>query len=221
MEKTIDLSKLIKILKKNLKWLIILPIIFLILSLLLTYLFLKPEYEASTQVLVNQKEENKDMMVQQVQSDIQLVKTYSEIIQSPRILNQVSKKLKKDYSGKQLASMLSVKNQTESQIMDITVKSENKKDAQKIANTVAEVFSKDAGKIMSINNVSILSKADTAVQTSPKPVINAVIGIFLGLIIALIIIFLKEIMDKRIKTEEEIEEILDLPVLGSIPDLRK
>ncbi len=71
--------------------------------------------------------------------------------------------------------------------------------------------------IMNVDNVSILSKADTnGKQISPKPLVNLVVGIFLGLIVALIIIFLKEILDKRIKTEEDVEEILGLPVLGVI-----
>ncbi|CAL29260.1 Wzz/FepE/Etk N-terminal domain-containing protein [Staphylococcus carnosus] len=221
MEKTIDLSKLIKILKKNLKWLIILPLVFLVVGMILTFFVIKPEYEASTQVLVNQKEKNSDMMAQQVQSNIQLVKTYSEIIKSPRILDKVSKKLNGKYSSKEISGMLTVNNQAESQIMNITVKSKNKKDAKNIANTIAKVFSKDADQIMSIDNVSILSKADSATKVSPKPAINAIISLFLGIIVALVLISFKEILDRRIKTEEEAEELLDLPVLGSIPEFMK
>ena len=37
-----------------------------------------------------------------------------------------------------------------------------------------------------------------------------------GLILALIVIFIKEMIDKRIKTEEDVENELDIPVLGSI-----
>lgn len=221
MEKTIDLSKLIKILEKNLKWLIILPIIFLIGSLIFTFAFVKPKYAASTQVLVNQKEMDKQVMAQQVQSNIQLVKTYSEIIKSPRILDKASKELDGKYSSGKLSSMLTVTNQAESQIMDISVESGSKKDSKKIANTIAEVFSKDADKIMNIDNVSILSKAETAKQVAPKPVVSSIVALLLGLLVALFIIAIKEMFDKRIKTDEDVEEILNLPVLGSIPDLRK
>lgn len=221
MEKTIDLSKLIKIFKKNLKWLIILPLIFLIVGMILTFLFVQPKYAASTQVLVNQKEKNSDMMAQQVQSNIQLVKTYSEIIKSPRILDKVSKKLGGKYSEKELSSMLTVTNQTESQIMNITVTSKNKKDAPKVANKIAKVFSDDASDIMNIDNVSILSKANEAKKVEPKPLMNGVISVFSGLLVALFIIFIKEVFDRRIKTEEEVEELLRLPVLGSIPEFTK
>lgn len=221
MEKAIDLNKLIKILKKNLKILITLPLIALVIGILLSVLVFKPEYEASTQILVNQKEHDGDMMAQQVQSNLQLVKTYSDIIKSPRILDEVSKQLKGKHSAKELSSMLTVDNQAESQIMNINVRSGNEKDAQNVANKITKVFSDEASQIMNIDNVSILSKAEQAKKVSPKPVQNAIVAFLLGIIISLVIIFLKETLDKRIKTEEDVEEILNLPVLGSIPDLKK
>ncbi|UXS36963.1 Wzz/FepE/Etk N-terminal domain-containing protein [Staphylococcus delphini] len=222
MEETIDLSKLFSILKKNMKYLIIIPIVFLVLSMVVTFLFITPKYSSSTQVLVNQKETDSQMMSQQVQSDLQLVNTYSEIIKSPRILDKVSKNLKGRYSSNEILGMLTVSNQAESQILNIAVENESREAAGKVANEIANVFSKDVSKIMNVDNVSILSKADhNGDKVSPQPLINAVTGVFLGLIIALIIIFLKEILDKRIKTEEDVEELLDLPVLGTIQDFSK
>lgn len=217
MEETVDLSKLFTILKKNMKYLIVLPIVFLVLSMVITFIFMTPKYSSSTQILVNQKETDNQMMAQQVQSNLQLVNTYSEIIKSPRILDKVSKNLKGKYSSNDISGMVTVSNQAESQILNIAVENESREAASKVANEIANVFSKDVNKIMNVDNVSILSKADTnGTPISPKPIINAVVGIFLGLIVALIIIFLKEMLDKRIKTEEDVEEILGLPVLGVI-----
>ncbi|MHD0397960.1 YveK family protein [Staphylococcus simulans] len=221
MEKTIDLGNLMTALKKNIKLIILLPLIFLIVGLLASFLLIQPKYAATSQVLVNQKESSNEMMAQQVQSNIQLVKTYSEIIKSPRILDKVSKELDGKYSEKELSEMLTVNNQAESQIMNITVESKNKKDAAKVANTISKVFSDDASKIMNIDNVSTLSKAETAKKVAPKPIIYGLISLILGLIIALIIVTLKELLDRRIKTEKEVEEILGLPVLGSISDFGK
>lgn len=218
MEKSTDLGKVMTALKKHIKLLLLLPLLFLILSLLLSFFVIQPKYSATTQVLVNQKESNNDMMAQQVQSNIQLVKTYSEIIKSPRILDEVSKKMKGKYSSKEISSMLTVNNQAESQIMNITVEGKSKKDATKVANTISKVFSDDASKIMNIDNVSTLSKAEDAKKVAPKPFVNIIISVFVGLVIAVILIILMEVMDRRIKTEEDVEKILDLPVLGSIPE---
>ena len=67
---------------------------FVVISLLITIFLMKPKYEANTQVLVNQKESNEQYRAQEVQSNIQLVNTYSEILKSPRILEDVAKKIK-------------------------------------------------------------------------------------------------------------------------------
>ncbi|MHD0382998.1 YveK family protein [Staphylococcus simulans] len=221
MEKTIDLSNFFTALKKNIKLLIILPLLFLVIGLLISFFLIQPRYAATSQVLVSQNETNNEIMAQQVQSNIQLVKTYSEIIKSPRILDKVSKELNGKYSEKELFNMLTVNNQAESQIMNITIESKSKKDASKIANTVSKVFSKDASKIMNIDNVSTLSKAENGKKVAPKPIINGLVGLLLGLIIALIIITMKELLDKRIKTENDVQESLGLPVLGSISEFNK
>ncbi|PTU84623.1 capsule biosynthesis protein CapA [Staphylococcus pasteuri] len=220
MENSLDLSKFMKSIKKNWKLLLILPIIFMLIALLMTMFLMKPKYESNTQVLVNQKEKKSELMAQEVQSNIQLVNTYSEIVKSPRILDEVAKKNKK-YSASEIKSMLTATTQAESQILNVNVESGSKKDAEKVANDIAKVFSDEMPDIMNVDNVTILSKANgTASKVSPSLIINLAIGLILGLILALIIIILKEIFDKRIRTEEDIERELNIPVLGSIQKLK-
>lgn len=152
------------------KILIILPLLFLIISAIVTFFVLSPKYQANTQILVNQtKGDNPQFMAQEVQSNIQLVNTYKEIVKSPRILDEVSKDLNDKYSPSKLSSMLTITNQENTQLINIQVKSGHKQDSEKIANSFAKVTSKQIPKIMSVDNVSILSKADgTAVKVAPK-----------------------------------------------------
>lgn len=220
MENTLDFTRIWEIIKKNWMIFLILPIIFLLLSLTYTFLIAQPKYEASTQVLVNQKEKDKDIMAQQVQSNIQLVNTYSEILKSPRILDKVAKK-EKDYSSTKLSKMILVNTEAESQILNVSVRANSEKKSEKIANDVANVFKKEIPKIMSVDNVTILSKANgTSKKVSPKTTTNIVGGLLLGLVIAIVIVVLKEILDKRIKSEEDVKKELNVPVLGSIPKLK-
>ncbi|NGY93898.1 hypothetical protein F3K44_31540 [Bacillus megaterium] len=59
---------------------------------LISHYALKPVYRASTQILVNSKKtDDPSLNANQVQTNIQLVNTYSEIIKSPVILEKVSK----------------------------------------------------------------------------------------------------------------------------------
>ncbi|CAD2071598.1 Wzz/FepE/Etk N-terminal domain-containing protein [Phocicoccus pinnipedialis] len=217
MEQTIDLGDLFKIIKKYLWVFILLPLIFLGAALAVSLFIITPKYEATTQLLVNEKPTDNLQMAQQIQSNLKLVNTYTEIIKSPRILDEVEKNIDQVYSADEIREMLSVNNQAESQVLNINVTSEAPEISNVLANTISEVFSDEVVDIMSVDNVSILSVAEgDAKQVEPRTPINAVIGLFIGFILALALVFLKEMTDTRIRTEEHVEEILELPILGTI-----
>ncbi|HFV7322454.1 TPA: Wzz/FepE/Etk N-terminal domain-containing protein [Staphylococcus aureus] len=217
MKEKFDLVKLLNILKKNIKLLLILPAICLVVSTVLTFFVMPDKYTASTQILVNMKKSSSDLAFQNVQSSLQSVNTYTEIIKSPRILDKVSREFDGQYSTAELNSFLKVTNQTNSQIITVSVTTGNKSESDKIVNRISKVFAHDMPKIMSVDNVTILSSAhDNAVKVSPIVSVNLVISIIVGIVLAILIIFLKELLDKRIKTEEDVESQLGLPILGSI-----
>ncbi|MCO4329157.1 Wzz/FepE/Etk N-terminal domain-containing protein [Staphylococcus hyicus] len=218
MENTIDLSKTLHILKKYIWLLILSPLILLALSVIITFMLIKPQYEATTQILVNQEKAQDPIQQQQnVQGTLQQVNTYAEIVNSPRILEKVAKNLNNKYSVSSLKSKVEVQSSAQSQVITVNVHADSKSEAEKIANELIKVYKKEMPEIMDINNVSILSKADgTAKQVSPNIPMNLFLGFILGLILALLFIFMKELTDTRIKDEQDIEDHLKLPVLGSI-----
>lgn len=167
MKEKFDLVKLLNILKKNIKLLLILPAICLVVSTALTFFVMPDKYTASTQILVNMKKSSSDLAFQNVQSSLQSVNTYTEIIKSPRILDKVSREFDGQYSTAELNSFLKVTNQTNSQIITVSVTTGNKSESDKIVNRISKVFAHDMPKIMSVDNVTILSSAhDNAVSNS-------------------------------------------------------
>ncbi|MBF7016770.1 Wzz/FepE/Etk N-terminal domain-containing protein [Staphylococcus durrellii] len=220
MNSTLNLLEIRKIVKKNIVLLITLPLLFLIISIIVTNYFIDNKYVAKTQLLVYEKQSqplNFNNKVQEIQSNLQLVNTYSEIVKSPRILEKVAKDSNVSYEADALAKMLTVTNQTDTQILNIAIQSKDAKEAELIANNVAKTFQKEIPKIMDVNNVSILSNANnTAIQVSPKLLINTTIGLTSGIMLAIIIVIIRQITDKRIKNEADVKENLDIPVLGLI-----
>ncbi|KYH14168.1 Wzz/FepE/Etk N-terminal domain-containing protein [Staphylococcus kloosii] len=220
MNSTLNLLEIRKIVRKNIVLLITVPLIFLFISIVITNYFIDDKYVAKTQLLVYEKKTqplNFNNKVQEIQSNLQLVNTYSEIIKSPRILDKVAKDSNIIYEADALAKMLTVTNQTDTQILNIAIQSKNAKEAELIANNVAKTFQKEIPKIMDVNNVSILSNANnSAVQVSPKLLINATIGFASGAVLAIIVIVIRHLTDKRIKNETDVKENLDIPVLGLI-----
>lgn len=218
MEGKVDLSRIFKVLRKNIKKLITIPVIFMILSAIFTSLFVTPKYAASTQILVNQKQiENNVVNPNNVQNSLQSVNTYAEIIKSPRILERVSKELDYKYDVKELSSFVKVTNQSNSQIINVSIVTENAKVSAKIANKVAKVFAKEVPDIMDVDNVSVLSKAsDTENKVAPNITNNMLLTGLAALGLTLLIIYLKHILDRRIKTEQDVLDELQLPVLDVI-----
>ncbi|MCH4475892.1 Wzz/FepE/Etk N-terminal domain-containing protein [Staphylococcus haemolyticus] len=219
MEKKNGFTHMLELFRKNWKLMVLLPIVLMLISLLISMFLMKPAYQANTQVLVNQKNKDSQVMAQEVQGNIQLINTYSEILESPRIIDAVAKNEK--FSANEIAEMISVESGANSQILNINVKGSDKKTTEKIANKTAKVFQNKMPDIMNVDNVSILSSADnTANQISPKTLVNCLIGFIIGILLSLIIIGLKQVFDKRIKTEEDVLNELNLPVLGSIQKLK-
>ncbi|MCO4096696.1 capsule biosynthesis protein CapA [Macrococcoides canis] len=217
MEEVIDISKVLNLLKRNWKFIVGLSLLGAIIAAAISFFLIKPTYSASTQILVNSNSDNTQLELQANQTDLQLINTYNEIIKSPVILDKVANNLK---TNNNLSSNISVSNSTQSKVITINATAKNYRDAAKIVNETAKVFSKEVGKIMKTDNVTVLTKADEDLKASPvkpKPLINTLIGLILGLVLALAISFLNSILDKRVKTEEDVQEILGIPVIGMIP----
>ncbi|WP_414052819.1 YveK family protein [Macrococcus animalis] len=218
MEEVLDLGKLLKILKKNLMAIIGLSMMGALIAALISFFLITPIYSSSTQILVNKSESPSQMEFQANQTDLQLINTYSEIIKSPVILDEVSKNLGLKTN---LQKNVSVANTAQSKVISITVTAKSNSVAVKIANEITKVFQKKINKIMKVDNVTVLTKAKNnpnAYPIKPAPLLNIALGLFIGALIGLVIAFLKYLFDNRIQSEEDVKNILNIPVLGTIPN---
>ncbi|MEH6840647.1 Wzz/FepE/Etk N-terminal domain-containing protein [Priestia megaterium] len=226
MEETISLRDLFQVLRKRLWLIALIAIVAATISAVISFFILTPVYQTSTQILVNQaKSEQQLYNAGAVQTNVQLISTYNDIIKSPAILDTVIEKLKLDGSAKSLSGQIQVTSAQNSQVALITVQDTNAKRATEIANTTASVFQQKVPKIMNMNidNVSILSKADLAASKSPvkpQPILNISIALVVGLMVGIGLSFLLEYLDNTLKTEQDIENILELPVMGVITNIK-
>lgn len=216
-EETISLGELFSILKRS-KWLIAsLTILAALIAFLVSSFVISPTYEASTQVLVAPKESQNNMIdSSQIQSSVTLVNTYRVIIQSPAILEQVQKNVVG--APDNISNLITVNSEQNSQVINIAVQHTSPVLATDIANEISRVFSKEVPELMSVDNVKVLSDANVPMfPVKPNILLNTAIAAVLGMMIGVAIAFLKVVLDRRIKTEQDVETILELPVLGSIP----
>ncbi|MBO9130034.1 Wzz/FepE/Etk N-terminal domain-containing protein [Bacillus sp. 165] len=219
MEETISLQELFQVLRKRLWMIAGITVAAAMISAIVSYFFITPIYQSSTQILVNQKKQEGVFQPGEIQTNLQLVNTYNVIIKSPAILDKVKENMNLDMSVEQLKQKITVASEKDSQVIAVTVQDPDPQTASDIANTTAEVFQNEISQIMNIDNVSILAKAEVAENqgpVKPRPVLNVAIAIVVGLMTSVGLAFLLEYLDNTIKKEQDIEALLELPVLGVV-----
>ncbi|NLJ41904.1 MAG: chain-length determining protein, partial [Clostridiales bacterium] len=147
-----------------------------------------------------------------------LVKTYSEVVKSNRVLEKVIDEMSLDLSGSSLREKIKVNSVSDTEIIRIAVDDKNPIFAADLANAVAVVFIDEIGSIMKMDNVQFIDNAKVPkTPIKPRPMMNMGIAGLLGLMVSVFIIFLIEYLDNTIKDPKDIETVLELPVLGGIP----
>lgn len=225
MEETVGIREFYDILKKRF-WVILLAIIITsTLSSYYSFYMMQPTYEASSQILVNDKKADEvNAQFIDIQTNLQLMNTYNVILTSPAILTKVIERLDLDVSIEELQNMITVGSENESQVMNVVVKTKDPKLVIKIANTIADVAKEQIPKIMSINNVSILTKTDPSKELSPvqlQPILIIAMANVAGILLSICIVFLLHYLDNTIKDEKQLESLLGVPILGTVYDSGK
>lgn len=220
MEETISLRELMETIRKRLNLIVLITMAAVLISGIVSYFVITPIYQSSTQLLVNQAKSDQPMVNPgEIQTNLQLINTYNVIIKSPAILDQVSEDLDLGMTVSQLNEKVTVQSEKDSQVVNITVQDPDPNKASEIANQIATVFQEEIVDIMNVDNVSILAKAEvgeTQSPVKPRPLLNIAIAFIVGLMAGIGIAFLLEYLDNTVKTEQDVEKLLELPVLGAI-----
>ncbi|WP_017470992.1 YveK family protein [Amphibacillus jilinensis] len=221
MEETISLKEIVLVIRKRLGLILSLTIGAALISGLVTLFFITPIYQANSQFLVNQNNAQTDSAVElnDIRTNVELINTYNVIIKSNRILNEVIEELNLTISSNVLSDKLSVGNEDNSQVVTVTATDPDPAMAVSIANTVVEVFQDQIDELMNVDNVSILNEAQLSANpspVSPNLTLNVAIAFVLGAMVGIGLAFLLEFLDASIKTEDDVEKVLSLPVIGVI-----
>lgn len=188
-------------------------------------IFLKtPMYQSSSTVLLVSKNEASNLTTSDVQLSKSLTTTYSEIIKSRRVIEQVIENLSLDYSYAELTKNVSVSSVNDTEIIRVAVNNPDRGVAADITNEIVKVFSAEIVVIYEgkVSNVSTIDKATEA--KAPYNVNVAkdfLIFLLVGIVLAAAFIFIVYYFDTTIKSADEIEEKLGLPIFGVVPKVKK
>lgn len=220
----IDLKELFEFIKKKIGLLITITVVICLLGCIYGLFIQKPMYKSYTTIILGGNETTASQTI--TQSDItlnkNLVDTYAEIVKSRRVLEQVIAELDLEETYEELSNKISVSAVNNTEIIKITVADSNPIEAKNVANVTANFFSKEVVKLYNMNNVNVLDEANEANEpyniNIPKKVI---IYFFIGIIIALSILFIIFYFDRTIKSVEQVEQKIKLPILGGVEEYKK
>ena len=220
----IDVVQLFKVLWKKKIAIILTAIVAALLAFGVSSFILTPEYSSTTRIYVvnRNQSENAGLTNQDLQAGTYLVKDYKEIILSQDVLEKVISNLKLEQSGKGLSKKIQVTVPVDTRIVSIVVKDDQPEEASRIANAFREVAAEKIIKVTRVSDVTTLEEARPALTpSSPNIRRNTLLAFLAGGAVMVILILLLELLDDRVKRPEDVEEVMQVALLGTIPDLNK
>lgn len=216
---TMGLQQLAKLLWANAKYIVLATVIMGVLGFVGSKFLITPIYEATAKMIVNTRDEqNKGGTNDQINSAKNLVGTYAIIIRSRDVLNQVSAQLNLTESYEQLMSYISVHAVDDTQVMQISVQHENRATALAIAAKILEITPDMSKEAVEVGSIKTVEQAYSPTEpVSPSNVKNAIFLAMFGFIVSCSVITSIYLLDNTYKTDLDIQNDLDLPVLGVIP----
>ena len=222
-EETIELRELLEILLKRKLLIILMTVLCTVAGGVYSVFLITPMYNAETTMMVNGAKNMTDIAssldIGSINLSQKLVVTYGEIVKSRIVLEQTIDSLKLDMTYEQLLRKTTAQQVGGTEILKIAVQDEDPAQAAVIANKISDVFVKEVMRILKVNNVETIDKAIPIEKpVNVKTALNTAIAMILGLMMGVFIAFVLEYMDNTVKTENDVQKYLDLPVLGLIPD---
>lgn len=216
----IDLKELFDFVKNKLGLLITITVGVCLLGCIYGLLIQKPMYKSYTTIILS----GSDNQITQSELTLNknLVDTYAEIVKSRRVLEQVIDELDLDMTYEKLTNKISVSAVNNTEIIKITVTDTNPIEAKNIANVTANFFSKEVVKLYKMNNVNVLDEANESNNPYNINIVKQIIiYFFIGLIIGAGVLFIIFYFDRTIKSAEQVEQKIKLPILGSVEEFTK
>ena len=218
-ELTIDLGQLFQLLKKNIKLIILSMVICAVAAFAITAFLLPKKYASESSIYIVSKvnAETGTVDANALNANSKQVNNYMELIKGKNILNKVAEQLNIE-NVKEVQSAISVSNKTDTEIIAITATTDDPVKSQQIVKATTEIFFKEVKETLKIENMTVLNDPEVdEVPVSPSKKMNTIIGALLGLLASGGYVFLTFILDKRLRTKQEAENFLGIPVLAEIP----
>lgn len=223
MNREIELRELLGILFDGKYIIILITLISALTGGVMSYYFITPVYQSRADLLISQTStENalSNLSLGEIESNLKLIESYQFIVKSRRVMEKTAESLGVEYKPKELLEKIKVETNGNSQILSVIVEDSDAGKAAEIANTVSKVFQSEIKSILKLENIHLLSLAtaeESPEPIRPRPLLNSMIALVVGLVLSIGIVFLKKYSRTNIGSKQDVTDHLSLPTLGEVP----
>lgn len=215
------LLELLTLLRKHLKLVIMLPIVCMVAMGLASVLMMSDTYTATTDMYVLASSEGSNSssaLSSDLSASQMLTNDVATLLQSDRVMSDAAEQLG-------LPSLrgynITVTSESTTRVITLQVTSSDAQGSANVANALADCVSNVAQEVMNVESVNVIDEAPTPEAPSgPNRMLYVAVAAMAGLFAAVAIVVLMDVIDTRVRSAEDVEELLELPVIGRIPEMK-
>lgn len=215
------LLELLTLLRKHLKLVIMLPIVCMVAMGLASVLMMSDTYTATTDMYVLASSEGSNSssaLSSDLSASQMLTNDVATLLQSDRVMSDAADQLGlpnlRGYN-------ITVTSESTTRVITLQVTSSDAQGSANVANALADCVSNVAQEVMNVESVNVIDEAPTPEAPSgPNRMLYVAVAAMAGLFAAVAIVVLMAVIDTRVRSAEDVEELLELPVIGRIPEMK-
>lgn len=220
-EMDINIYEAFKAIRK--RWVMIVEIVLLctIVTVIYSFFIAKPVYSTSTKLFIGKQlsDDSNTYDSNDVNMYQKLMETYAGFAESTDLIENAMNDAKLDLNVSYVKNCFQVTTSSEDQFLTFTYSSQKIDEGVKVLEAITNEFISESSQYIPNGNVQVVeSPRYPSSPISPNKVKNIAIAIVLGLFLGLGLALFLEYLDNTVKKKEEIESLLDVPVIGIVPE---
>lgn len=217
-ELEIDMRGFYKIFKKHISLVIVCSVLCAFFGLVSSMFLISKKYSSEATIYITPKvTEQGTIDYNSIQTNSRMVNNYMEILKGETILAKVADQIGMESYGEVLDT-LTISNPENTELITVSSETTDPELSQQIVSLVISTFTEDMMDILNLNNVTIINDAKINENpVSPSVPRYTILGLAVGLVISCGYVFITFLFDKRLRTREEAENFLGVPVLATVP----
>lgn len=210
----ISLVDLFKLLFRYIWLIVALTLVGGLVAFSVSAFILQPTYVASSTVFIRPRVNDGVISTGELAANARLANTYAEIARSNAVLRSVNVS---GFTVNQIRDSISISAVRDTEIMRFSSTTNSPQASAAIANQVVNAFIAEIFEIIEIENLYVIDQAEVNPnRVGPNVLLNTLIGLVLGGMISVGIIFLITMLDQTVSGREQLEALLEVPVIGEI-----